>query len=173
MNLLACKEEEQLDVYVEPIDTLSAVTITGNGTLSFNFGSRVFSAVNHRGDTTVQASAFGEYYAPDGYLNITGIRRSPSGTSAISLVLRNVRGTGLYYQYENLGAARFDYAALQLDSFQTLQYFQTTVREDNYVHITMLDTIERIVSGTFEFETEQIGVGNIRVASQGRFDVRY
>jgi hypothetical protein len=169
----------------EPALTLPPVTTTGANTLGFRLDGRVWL-------TYGQSCLFGGKCYPNQLLAsssaLPGGRRTLVLTTTLStshyqedftLRLDSVRGPGVYACTPLVNGGTSPAAtgfSLQdnkvVDGAQ--RDYASTRQSANRITLTRVDTVQHIMSGTFEGQLINLGSpSTTRVVSQGRFDVTY
>jgi hypothetical protein len=169
----------------EPTLTLPPVTATGANTLGFMLDGRVWL-------TYGQSCLFGGKCSPNQLLAVSSVfpggRRTLVLTTTLStpryqedftLRLDSVRGPGVYACTSLLNQGMSPAATgfhLQdnkvVDGAQ--RTYASTRQSANRITLTRVDTIQHVMSGTFEGQLINLGsTGTTRGVSQGRFDVTY
>lgn len=160
-----CKKE-YIDKNPTPLDKLPAISSIGANTLGCLVQNQPY-AVNYDvidGKPTIKAE-FDKTYR-EMYIASFAVG-SEGKSSSLGLTIVNLQDTGMYnVEYYNAAYTKYFVA-------DSPKVYRPDLFFPNRIHVTHLDTLKKIVSGTFELkvvipQTEQ----GLRLMN-GRFDVKY
>lgn len=176
--LSACKKEEVVD----PTTTLPEATQTGQNTAGAKVNGTVWRSVQ---DAMWAGPAISAHYLK----NVTGYSLSlyferfavggnpPYNETNITLYVPNVRtlGTVVLDQTADprLTTANPAYATFSYQKTTPSQLLITGPAYPGTLTVTRLDTVARIISGTYEFQAKEKGGPATISVTDGRFDVKY
>jgi len=155
-----------VECYDEPFaPKLPQATQTGEGMMAAKVNGVVWIATGGLiGDNP--SATYGNI---TGRLDIGGRYKHNEGISSMSITVSNVFNETVYYAW---GLSTFqDGTRIYFDS-PTHEWCQAHRSNPGIVEITRLDTIEQIISGTFDFDGICENGDTVKVR-QGRFDVTY
>jgi hypothetical protein len=112
---------------------------------------------------------------PNFYIRARNFASSPNETE-FEIFLKDVTGAGIYPLNTTLGArsTAASYGFYVKRNFSPSNEWLTSVAFSGSVNISLLDTTNNIMSGTFQFTAEDIlGSDPPLTVTEGRFDVRY
>jgi len=156
------------------VDELPPATQTGANT----FGVKVNGELWVPSSSILPgASKLEARYLPNHGLIINARNLASSPTeSEFEIYLQNLDGTGTYQLnsstalYPSMSAS---YAYYVLRKINPINEWMTSPQYTGVVNITLNDTINHIVSGTFEFTAlNQSGPADVLHVTEGRFDVK-
>lgn len=168
-TLSCCNNDD--DQPTNPIDQLPAATQTGEQTIG--------CLVN--GEPFIDNASFNNFYQfVDGeyYLVINWDMNTPNGFKDGQIVLSQLEiqegetyilNISDYLQEEDFigGAGRY------ATNINEQSQYETNVNYIGQIHFTRFDTQNFIMSGTFEFEAQEILSGKIINITDGRFDLNF
>jgi len=102
-----------------------------------------------------------------GAFNITGYRYEPNRRSFFGVSGRNITSVGMY-KLNSTTDMKGDISIDENSKYCIYEWYDTIPNHNAYLHITKLDKVNRIVSGTFEFALIKTGCNEMRI-TQGRF----
>ncbi len=163
--LVSCKKE---------VEELPPATQTGANT----FGAKVNGAFwIPQGFGAFPASNLLEArrLGPNFYINARNFSSSPKETE-FEIFLKDVTGAGVYQLNTTLGtrSTAASYGFYVKRNFSPTNEWLTSATYSGTVNISLLDTANHIIAGTFQFNAEDIfGSDPPLTVSEGRFDIRY
>jgi hypothetical protein len=163
--LFSCKKE---------VEELPPATQTGANT----FGAKVNGAFwIPQGFGAFPASNLLEArrLGPNFYINARNFSSSPKETE-FEIFLKDVTGAGIYPLNTTLGnrSTAASYGFYVKRNFSPTNEWLTSATYSGTVNISLLDTANHIIAGTFQFSAEDIfGSDPPLTVSEGRFDIRY
>lgn len=149
-----------------PSDSLPAITDTGANTFACKVNGAAWIARNERptpGEYTLQ----GFYISEDSLFGVNAKRvlLKAKKNEYLGFSITRLVGPGTYQFSDTNGASYDDYALSK--------QFRTDSIHRGVVHISRLDTVKKIIAGTFSFVAKSTkGVDTI-VVTNGRFDMHY
>ena len=163
--LVSCKKE---------VEELPPATQTGantfgakvNGSFWIPQGFSAFPASN-----LLEARRLG----PNFFINARNFSTSPKETE-FEIFLKDVTGTGVYQLNTTLGgrSTNASYGFYVKRNLSPTNEWLTSAVYSGSVNISLLDTTNHIIAGTFQFNAEDIfGSDPPLTVSEGRFDIRY
>ena len=156
------------------VDDLPAATQTGANT----FGAKVngeFWVPAKFGIIPADNLLKARYSSPESILiTANNFSKSPNETS-FEIQITGVTGPGTYYLNQNvIRPTRYGYGFFEKRRFTPEEEYQTSNHFTGSVTITRLDNVNKIVSGTFEFNAESLSnPGQSIQVTEGRFDIKY
>lgn len=154
----------------KPIPVLPPATQQGANTVGFLVNDTVWLP---RGSWNREE--LGGYYNSRGSFVLFGTYVEPGGLTqqSFGLTIGNARaGAGTYSLYMPLGVDPI--GRVSGASFSRWgKLYETNTRHPGTVTITRLDSVQRIVSGTFQFTPVDRRAGDSIRIRQGRFDLHY
>ncbi len=112
---------------------------------------------------------------PNFYINARNFVSSPNETE-FEFFLKDVTGPGTYQLNTTLSSrsTAASYGFYVKRNFSPINEWLTSATHTGSVNISLLDTTNRIIAGTFQFTAADIfGTASPITVSEGRFDMRY
>ncbi|MFN3393009.1 MAG: hypothetical protein ACK41G_09400 [Candidatus Thermochlorobacter sp.] len=137
---------------------------TGTGSMSAKVDGQDWSA----------ATATAGYSSSTRDLTLNGARGDASSSSAITISLRNVQGTGTFtlVAVGTVGSSGQGFATYGTNASGQVQSFVTTEANAGTVTLTRFDQQARVVAGTFSFRcTSPTNATLRRNITEGRFEI--
>jgi len=163
---LKCKKGPDI---LEPSAQLPPITDSGANTFGCKVNGNVWLPYYNGWSTQVNALAIAEEKSSNNYRNflIVASNRKNEASDDLEIDLNNVNDTGYYRIYNSLNTGLvFSSGNYQYEPFDT---FAT-------VHVSHLDTVKKIISGTFSSiaysDTNRV-TRKIVYITDGRFDMHY
>ena len=157
--LSSCKNDDDSNTPTNPIDQLPPATQTGENTFGCLINGEPFSITN--------SSQIGAVYQ-GGLLQFSATFEQGSSDESVAFNLINPLNENQVYEFDN-NSYRAGYSLLS-DGLICIYEFDDTL-EGNMI-FTNIDTVNFVISGTFEFSTVNDDCENINITN-GRFDLQY
>ncbi|TYZ06144.1 hypothetical protein FY528_19140 [Hymenobacter lutimineralis] len=175
-TLGACKKDDSAG------PQLPEPTQTGANTMGAKVDGQNWRAGNSVmfGPKPLTASVF--EYAGAREFSVSGIfstndEKIPLSGTSIKLVISDLKAAGTYDLIQEgqptQGTGSPSYGMFVESSYTPDKWYVTNPAYIGKVVVTRLDTIQHIVSGTFEFKAKEIAGAKIISITDGRFDVIY
>ncbi|WP_435138435.1 DUF6252 family protein [Formosa sp. A9] len=167
-TLYSCSEDD--DQPTNPIDQLPPVTQTGEQTFGCLINGEPFvpPVFGRNAPKAFYQLVDGAYFLGiSASINSSPLKSLGIGADAIS-IKENMSYT---FTQEDKDNPAF-YARYLLGGGINAEY-TTTIVHSGIINISKFDEDNFIISGTFEFEAEEINTGEIIQVSEGRFDLNY
>lgn len=168
----ACKKET---LHSGPIPEMPAYTETGANTMAYRVNGRLVIAKSDLNDGKgVQGNRFELTYPDKGHIFFCDgqfIRENYYET--IFLSIEHVSDTGIYEL--RLGSEEdFNVGQYRVGrNSSAYKSFSTTNMHRGKIHITKLDTVNKIISGKFDFQAAYFwGIETVSI-TDGQFDIKY
>lgn len=162
---VACKKEiEDLPPATQTGAKTFGAKVNGNFWIPQGFGP--FPA-----DNLLEAIRLG----PNFYIRARNFASSPNETE-FEIFLKDVTGTGTYQLNTTMGgrSTAASYGFYLKRNISPISEWLTSSTHSGTVNISLLDTTNNIMSGTFQFDAADIfGTASPISVTEGRFDVKY
>lgn len=173
-SFISCGDKDKdsdVQVYQEPTDNLFEPTSIGANAVSCLVNGSNWANVNHLGNTGIRAEAY--YFPSLGLCGFQAWRNSGSGFSRVIIDLEGINSPGVYNITDEASGTPHVRARFEIDSFNYSKVFNTTQQDSGILVIDVLDTVNKIFSGHFEFiASDQESTPTKRKIRQGNFDVK-
>lgn len=174
--LVSCRKDKPDYIPSVGLDTLMPrYTDTGANVVAFKINGRKVIAEDKLNNTrSITLINFKHIDSPYAVFYLEAAFQSEPRYEGVIISIRNFSDTGIYYlnkqlEYYSNGAQYL----VGKSNFPFLS-FNTTEQFTGKVHIRKIDKVKKVLSGTFEFEAENIPEGFGKVAiTEGVFDAIY
>ncbi len=156
------------------MDELPAATQTGAKTFGAKVGGSFWVPQGFGpfpADNLLEVRRLGTNF----YINARNFSSSPKETE-FEIFLKDVTGAGIYQLNTTMGnrSTAASYGFYVKRNLTPINEWLTSATYPGIVHISLLDTANKIIAGTFQFNAIDIyGNGSPLTVTEGRFDLKY
>lgn len=161
----------------EEVDTMPTYSEEGKDVFAYRVNNKV--VVNGSEFDTLPGIVrmyFKDFFSDNSIFYIEAISKRKRGYQEVVLNIENLIDTGIYIARESVDGSRnqLQYSVGENHLFNLA--YVTTNEHLGYIHIKKLDTVNKIIAGTFKFKAKMFMVGDESDTvsiTDGWFDVKY
>ncbi len=161
----------------EEIDTMPAYSEEGKDVFAYRVNNKVVVSGSEF-DTLpgIIRMYFKDIFSDNSIFYIEATSKRKRGYQEVILNIENLVDTGIYFARESVEGARnqLQYSVGENHLFNLA--YVTTNEHLGYIHIKKLDTVNKIIAGTFNFKAKMFMVGDESDTvsiTDGWFDIKY